>query len=102
MNTQYLRFIALLVLLLSPIGTPTAGEPLRVDFNPNDDRTDVRSRHAFNWRIVPGASVVQAFPAVTVTIRPADTGQGGVTWGWWKGGFDTGATFVSDGVTRDA
>ncbi len=76
-----------------------AQSPLRVDFNPNDDRRDVLSRHAENWRVVPAESISKTLGAVSVTLRKVGDAGSRLTWGWWKGGLDWGATLASDGVT---
>ncbi len=73
--------------------------PWRVDFNPNDDRRDVLSRHADNWRVVPAESISKTIGNITVTLRRVGHAGTRLTWGWWKAGLDSGATFASDGVT---
>lgn len=77
----------------------SAQTPLRVDFNPNDDRRDVLSRHAENWRVVPAESISKTLGTVSVTLRKIGDAGSRLTWGWWKGGLDWGATLASDGVT---
>ena len=76
-----------------------AVEPLRVDLNPDNDRKDVLSGHAENWRFVDGPAVSRSIGDVTVTFRKAGPAGTSLTTGWWKAGYDTGATLASDGVT---
>ena len=60
--------------------------PWRVDFNPNDDRRDVLSRHADNWRVVPAESISKTIGDVTVTLRRVGHAGTRLTWGWSSDG----------------
>ncbi|MBB6050783.1 pectate lyase family protein [Armatimonas rosea] len=67
---------------------------LRVDLNSDGARGDVRTPGWENWAPKAGTSATQTFGKLTVTLRAQD----GFSVGWWKAGYDTGATLTSDGV----
>lgn len=89
------RHLCLLALLLL---APAALGAVRVDLNQDNDRKDALTQGWENWRIKDGPSASQKFGDVTVTLRAVGNGAtlAGVM---WKGGFDTGATMASDGVS---
>lgn len=80
---QRLAWSLLLGTLLSVNSAPraVAQSPLRVDLNPIDDRRDVLSRHAENWRVVPAESIAKTFGTVAVTLRRVGDPGGRLTWG---------------------
>ena len=71
---------------------------LKVDLNVNQDRKDILSPRMENWQIADGASASRKFGAVTVTLRAAAPDGARLVGGWWKAGYDFGATMASDGV----
>lgn len=70
-----------------------------VDLNPLTDRKDVLSPRWGNWAVGEGAQAGTTLGQVKVTLRKAGTVGTGLAGVMWKGGYDTGATVVSDGVT---
>lgn len=73
--------------------------PIRVDLNPVTERKDVLTPGWTNWAVPEGTQATQQFGSVTVTLRKASNQGAGLTGVMWKGGYDTGATVASDGVT---
>jgi hypothetical protein len=69
-----------------------------VDLNPDNGRSDVRTALAVNWPVKPGVSSVLAFEQLRAEISCTHMSVGGLQWGWWKAGYDHGATLSSDGV----
>ena len=98
-NISWLCWPAMLLLCWPSLAV--SQNSLRVDFNPNDDRRDVLSRHADNWKVVPGRTLAKTFGPITVTLRSVGSAKTQLTWGWWKAGLDSGATLASDGVTME-
>jgi len=78
-----------------------AAAPLRVEFNGDNGRNDVRSRGWTDWRIPMGpANATTAsgtFGGVRLTLRAVGSGAK-LASDWWKRGFDFEATLASDGV----
>ncbi|MFT3780594.1 MAG: hypothetical protein QM790_01175 [Nibricoccus sp.] len=72
---------------------------LTVDINPATDRKDVLTEGYANWSVQEGTQVSKKFGEITVTLRPGRSGGNGLVPFMWKGGYDTGATVASDGVT---
>lgn len=94
-----IRLSLLLLLALAALRlTPAPAPPLKVDLNPASDRRDILTPHAENWGIPEGPAATRTFGGVTVTLRAAGPAGTGLRTGWWKGGYDTGATMASDGV----
>lgn len=94
------------VLFASP-GLTQAIEPekipksIQVDFNPDNGRSDARTPKSYHWPISKGPSSTFVLGAINAEIRSETFGKigSGLDWGWWKGGYDYGATFSSDGAT---
>jgi hypothetical protein len=92
----------LLVLCSIMLATPvvvSASAPISVDINPVTDRKDVLTPGWRNWAIPEGAEASESFEGITVTVRKTGKAGSGLTGVMWKGGYDTGATVSSDGVT---
>ena len=70
---------------------------LKVDINPPTDRKDVLTSGYTNWS-VDAAHSVQNFGGITIALREGRSGGANLAPFMWKGGYDTGATVVSDGV----
>ncbi len=73
-----------------------------VDLNPDNGRSDIRTEVARNWAVPAGTNeTTQTFDETSITIRALQSnGQAAaLAWGWWKAGFDFGATLSSDGAT---
>src|SRR2546425_413721 len=94
------RFRPLIPLLLATLGVSSpAGAGVRVDLNPDNGRSDVRSPEWENWPVRDGvASDSRTFGGVTVTLRKAGKAGNGITANWWKAGLDYPARMASDGV----
>ncbi len=98
--------LGLWVLFASP-GLTQAIEPekipksIQVDFNPDNSRSDARTPKSYHWPISKGPSSTFVLGAINAEIRSETFGKigSGLDWGWWKGGYDYGATFSSDGAT---
>jgi hypothetical protein len=71
-----------------------------VDFNPDNGRSDVRTKLAHNWVIQPGNSSEQSIGTLQARITTVNDSveSGDLAWGWWKTGYDHGSTISSDGV----
>jgi hypothetical protein len=71
-----------------------------VDFNPDNGRSDVRTKLAHNWVIQPGKSSEQTIETLQSRITTVNDRivSGDLAWGWWKAGYDHGSTISSDGV----
>jgi hypothetical protein len=69
-----------------------------VDFNPDNGRSDIRTKLAHNWVIQPGKSSEFKLGTLQARITTTEDGVGGLAWGWWKAGYDHGSTISSDGV----
>lgn len=69
-----------------------------VDLNPDNGRSDIRTKFASNWTIKPGLSSEFSSEQLQARIVSANDGVGELNWGWWKAGYDSGATLCSDGV----
>ena len=80
----------------------SADQPLYIDFNPDNGRSDVRSPHASNWPIATCRQVEQRFGNLSLQLAAIGGDQPELTFGWWKAGYDFGATFCSDGITTVA
>jgi hypothetical protein len=91
------RFVVVLHLAVVCTVSP-ARAGLRVDLNPNNGRSDVRSPHWLNWPFRDGTSDSRTFDGVTVTIRHSAGVGEGLAGGWWKAGLDYPARMASDGV----
>jgi hypothetical protein len=72
---------------------------LRLDLNPVTDRKDVLTPGWANWAVKEGMRSSESFGKITVTLRKAGRVGSGLAGFMWKGGYDTGATVASDGVT---
>jgi hypothetical protein len=83
------------------VNAPLEAGPI-IDLNPDNQRSDVRSPHTENWPIGAAQEFRQSFGDIEVTLRAVGGDQPRVQFGWWKAGYDTGATFCSDGVTTSA
>lgn len=81
----------------------SSDESLVVDFNPDNGRSDIRTESAKNWSITSGKQELTSdFGARRVTVRAvAKDGPANLAWGWWKAGYDFGATLSSDGLTTE-
>ncbi|HEY4328357.1 MAG TPA: T9SS C-terminal target domain-containing protein, partial [Phycisphaerae bacterium] len=82
------------ILAVSPF---TTFAQTKIDIGQKNDRKDVLTKDAENWIITDGPSSSQRYNVVTFTLRPGATG-GTLAGALWKGGIDTGATLVTDGV----
>jgi hypothetical protein len=71
-------------------------QPLRVDLNPDTDRSDVRTPNWENWRWRPGQSGSMKFGAVTVTFRSPSGAT--IADFWYKPLLLHGATMGADGI----
>lgn len=73
-----------------------------VDFNPDNGRSDVRTKFADNVALSPAKST--KFGVANLQVRVESTGPkvgdepDEIEWGWWKAGYDHGATLSSDGL----
>ena len=76
-----------------------AADTVRVDLNPVTDRKDVLTPGWQNWALSEGTQASRKFGDVIVTVRKAGVVGSGLAGVMWKGGYDTGATIASDGVT---
>lgn len=92
-------------------------EGLLVDFDPDNGRSDVRTKLAKQWVIPTGKSETNfstnGLDCSLRILRPesttssssqnaTDNRQSLLTWGWWKAGYDFAATLSSDGITTSA
>jgi hypothetical protein len=98
MNVTNGRSLALFTLAFAFVSTSLA-DVLRVDINPLTDRKDVLTPGWGDWAIAEGVQAKAKFAGVTVAIRKSGQAGTGLTGVMWKGGYDTGATVTSDGVT---
>ena len=74
--------------------------PIRVDLNPVTDRKDVLTAGWVNWMVEDGTEATLTLGSVKAILR--STRPGGFKAGMWKGGYDSGATVVSDGVRLES
>ena len=72
-----------------------AALPLRVDINPDNGRSDARSKGWQDWR-AGGKQETYKSDGVTVSFRAV--GAKKISIDMWKGGYDSGATLASDGL----
>lgn len=70
-----------------------------VDFNPDNGRSDVRTPGAFNWPIGTASQFEQTIDGIHWQLKTAGRDRAQLTSGWWKAGYDSGATLTADGVT---
>lgn len=89
-------FSSLLVIVASV--TAAGAAPLRVDLSPDNGRSDVLTPKIENWAIKDGPSSERTFGSVRATLRATGAAGATVGAGWWKSGYDTGATLASDGA----
>jgi hypothetical protein len=73
-----------------------------IDFNPDNGRSDVRTPQAFNWPVGTCSEMEQTVGNIRVRIKAAGPSSSGLTFCWWKAGYDFGATLCSDGITTEA
>ena len=92
--------IAVLIVALCCCGR--AQEPLWIDFNPDNGRSDVLSDYAFNWPVGTCSVTERTLSNTQFQLRPVGGEHAELTFGWWKAGYDSGATLCSDGVTTVA
>lgn len=82
-------------ILLAVLAAAAAAEgPLRVDLNPDNGRSDIRTPEWENWP-VKGGSASRKFGAVTVTLRSPSAP---LAVRWYKPLLVFGATMTSDGL----
>lgn len=98
MSMLFPRPLLLQALVAIAIGSMAAAAPLRVEFNGDNGRNDVRTRGWSDWRIPNGPVASGTFGDVRLTLRPVGDGATLVA-DWWKRGFDFEATLASDGVS---
>jgi len=89
--------LAMLLFCLRAV-TAEGADTIRVDISPDNGRSDVLAKGAAHWRFAQGESASRTFRGVTVTLRSAGPVGAGLTWVWWKAGFDFDAALASDGV----
>ncbi len=70
-----------------------------IDFNPDNGRSDVRTPILTNWPIASGSTVQQTIEGIQVTINAVGNSDAEFQFGWWKAGYDSGATLCSDGIS---
>lgn len=101
-------------------GTGNSIDPLKtregilVDFDPDNGRSDIRTKLAKQWVIPTGKSetalsiggldcslrIFQPEASMGSPSEKANVKRDGLlAWGWWKAGYDFAATLASDGVT---
>lgn len=90
---------ALFALILCVAANTSVGGATRVDLNPVTDRKDVLTPGWSNWAVEEGMQASSKFEEVKVTLRQVGKDGAGLAGVMWKGGYDTGATVASDGVT---
>jgi hypothetical protein len=95
-------FFVLIGCVLAAIATTAVAQQLRIDFDPANDRADVLTPGWESWRVDDGQHTEsRKFGDVTVTVIAAAAIDAVLRTESWKGGYDTGATLVSDGVVAD-
>lgn len=90
---------SLCLLPLLSLCSALCAAPLRVDFNTDVNRGDVKTAEWENLRIPAQNSAQFAFGSITLQIDLKDDTSSKLESTWWKRGYDTGATLSSDGIT---
>lgn len=102
MTSRNLKIITAMLLVIAGQRIAVAQTSHWIDFNPDNGRSDVRSPHALNWPINTCKKTEQSLGQIRVQLNASDSESSELTHGWWKAGYDSGATFCSDGVTTVA
>jgi hypothetical protein len=98
------RWLSLVAAVACSILVPAVrgAAALRVDINPDNGRRDVLTKGWADWRLGGSATTPITVGGVKIAFRPsagAGAGaDGALAVEMWKGGYDTGAHLVSDGL----